>query len=112
MKKLLMSLAVALLWSLFILEASSSDSKVQTPQMFKVTYTVVYNAQTLEQAAKTEKEIREQFKDACEVKVSLKANPIACAMDSLAIWNTGNAIILPGYSTNPNSITITPPAGK
>jgi hypothetical protein len=55
---------------LFLLFVSIGYAEVkQDAQKFKLTYTIIYNEQTLEQAAKTEAIVKEKFKDACSVSV-------------------------------------------
>ena len=50
----------------------SQSEKIPEPQKFQVTYTVVYNAITLDEAAAKEKDIKSKHKDACKISLSLK----------------------------------------
>ena len=43
----------------------------QEAQKFEVTYTIVYNTQTLEEAAAKEELIKAKFKDACSVSIAM-----------------------------------------
>lgn len=63
------AIAVAVALMLLLCTIANADSEAQK---FEVTFTVTYNAISLEDAAKKEKEFREQFKDACKVDISIK----------------------------------------
>lgn len=57
----------------------------QEPQKFEVKYTITYNAITLDEAAKKEKDIKKKYKDACKVEIKLEK---PCSEGTLLIWDT------------------------
>jgi len=65
----------------------AGETKIQR-QKFEVTFTVTYNAITLEDAAQKELEFRERYSDACKVKVSLKE-----AQQGFLVW--GESMVNP-----------------
>ena len=62
---------LVVLLSMFCLTGNAEVN--QDPQKFEVTYTIVYNAISLEEAADKEVLLKKRFKDACSVKVKAKA---------------------------------------
>lgn len=101
-KAILIVLGLVLLTSLGY---ASSDSRFpsnqvsntkQNAQKFKVSYTIVYNEQTLEEAARMEEIIKGKFNDACTIKI--KASELSELDEVLILPSTTWGSFLSGES--------------
>ena len=70
-KNLITTLLIIVLLIPFVSHITADTSKDQ-PKKFEVTFTVTYNAITLEAAAEKEKDFRKRYIDACNVDVTIK----------------------------------------
>src|SRR5574340_1658596 len=63
------NLTIALLIIISIIVYASVNKE---PQKFKTTFSITYNAITLEQASTIEKKIKNEFGDACNVEIKVE----------------------------------------
>ena len=70
---------------------------------FEVTFTVTYNAITLQEAAVLEGTFRRQYQDACKVDVSVKEAEVG---GNCIIYGSSDIITLEGATTLENVITL------
>ncbi len=73
------------------------------PKQFEITFTITYNTMTLADAAKKEAAIRDLFKDACKVDVSVKEasntlyfngrNIFIDTIGTLPLWRGSNLLL-------------------